>query len=191
MRYSAEHKRRTRRRIVERAAAALRRRGLGVGVADLMREAGLTHGGFYAHFRSKDALLAEAVDVASEQSVRNLRKVIKRAGSRPALAAIGDAYLTAAHRDRPDRGCALAAVGTELARESPAARRALAAQVASLLSLLAECAPDQRAVTRRRRAMTTLSCLVGALILSRIVVDRQTSADILSAARRHLTELDG
>ncbi len=126
MRYSPEHKASTRRRIVDGAAAALRARGLaGVGVADLMREAGLTHGGFYAHFASKDALVAEAIDAAGEQSVRNLRKVVKRAGPEPAFKAIVDAYLSTAHRDGPESGCALAALGAELARESPAARRAL------------------------------------------------------------------
>jgi TetR/AcrR family transcriptional repressor of nem operon len=188
MRYSAEHKASTRRRIVERAAAALRGRGLaGVGVADLMREAGLTHGGFYAHFPSKDALVAEAVDAAAEQSARNLRKVVKRAGSRRALEAIVDAYLSPAHRDGPERGCALAALGAELARESPAARRALSVQLEGLLGLVAEHVPDRRGVSRRRQAMAVLSCLVGALVLSRIADDRDVSDEILAAARRHLT----
>ena len=81
MRYSATHKASTRRRIVDGASAALRARGVaGVGVADLMRQAGLTHGGFYSHFASKDALVAEAIDAAGEQSMRNLRKVVQRAG---------------------------------------------------------------------------------------------------------------
>src|SRR5262245_20691708 len=186
MRYPAEHKARTRRRMVEGAAAALRGRGLDVGVAELMREAGLTHGGFYAHFSSKEALLAEAVELAGQQSVRNLRKIIACAGSRPALAAIGDAYLSTAHRDRPERGCALAAVGTELARESPAARRALTVQVRNLLNVLAECAPEQRARERQQRAIATLSHLVGALILSRIVDDRRASDEILATARRQV-----
>src|SRR5262245_5627440 len=139
MRYAAEHKASTRRRIVDGASAALRARGLaGVGVADVMREAGLTHGGFYAHFPSKDDLVAEAVDAAGEQSVRNLRKVVKRAAPGRAFKAIVDAYLSPAHRDRPERGCALAALGPELARESPSARRAVAGQIDGLLDLLAE-----------------------------------------------------
>src|SRR5262245_15338757 len=119
MRYSAEHTAGTRRRIVEGAAAALRRRGLaGVGVADLMREAGLTHGGFYSHFPSKDALVAEAVGRAGKQSVKSLQKVIDRAGRRSAWTDIVATYLSADHRDRPNRGCALASLGPELARES-------------------------------------------------------------------------
>src|SRR6188474_3544059 len=95
MRYSAAHKSSTRRRIVEGASAALRARGVaGVGVANLMRLAGLTHGGFYSHFSSKDALVAEAIDAAGEQSVRNLRKVVQRAGDKSAFKAIVDAYLS-------------------------------------------------------------------------------------------------
>ena len=188
MRYSADHKRSTHRRIVDGAAAALRARGMaGVGVADLMRQAGLTHGGFYAHFPSKDALVAEAVAAAGEQSVKNLRKVVKRAGPGRELEAIVLAYLSPAHRDRPERGCALAALGPELSRESPAARRALAAQLEGLLELLAEHVPDRPGVSRRRRAMATLSCLVGALLLSRMAADRAVSDEILAAARRHLT----
>ena len=192
MRYSATHKASTRRRIVDGASAALRARGVaGVGVADLMRQAGLTHGGFYSHFASKDALVAEAIDVAGEQSVRNLRKVVQRAGSKSPLKAIVDAYLSTAHRDDPERGCVFAALAGELTRESPAARRVLTARLESLLEFLGENLPDRRGVSRRRRAMAALSCLVGALILSRAVDAPETSGEILAAARRHLTEPAG
>jgi TetR/AcrR family transcriptional repressor of nem operon len=95
MRYPPRHKASTRRRIVAGAAAALRARGVsGVGVAELMRQAGLTHGAFYSHFASKDALVAEAFDVAGEQSVRNLRRAVQRAGDKPPFKAIVDAYLS-------------------------------------------------------------------------------------------------
>src|SRR5262245_33597785 len=189
MRYAPQHKAGTRRRIVEGAAAALCARGpSGVGVADLMREAGLTHGGFYAHFPSKDALVAEAVGAAAEQSVRNLRTAVKRASDKPALKAIVDSYLSIAHRDEPERGCSLVALGTELARDSPAARRALTTQIVGLLGLLAEHVRDRRGATRRRQAMATLACLVGALTLSRIADNRALSDEILDAARRHLSE---
>jgi TetR/AcrR family transcriptional repressor of nem operon len=192
MRYSATHKASTRRRIVDGASAALRARGVaGVGVADLMRQAGLTHGGFYSHFASKDALVAEAIDAAGEQSVRNLRKVVQRAGSKSPLKAIVDAYLSTAHRDDPERGCVFATLAGELARESPAARRVLTARLESLLGFLGEHLPDRRGVSRRRRAMTVLSCLVGALMLSRAVDAPETSGELLAAARRHLTEPAG
>jgi len=192
MRYPPRHKASTRRRIVEGAATALRARGVsGMGVADLMRRAGLTHGGFYSHFASKDALVAAAVDAAGEQSVRNLRQVLERAGGKPPFKAIVDAYLSPAHRDRPDRGCVFAGVAAELARESPAARQALTVRLEGLLRLLAEHVPDRRGVSRRRQAMAVLSCLVGALMLSRAVDDPETSEEILAAARRHLTEPGG
>ncbi len=189
MRYPPRHKASTRRRIVAGAAAALRARGVsGVGVAELMRQAGLTHGAFYSHFASKDALVAEAFDAAGEQSVRNLRRAVQRAGDKPPIKAIVDAYLSPAHRDRPERGCAFAALAAELARESPAARRALTVRFDGLLGLLGEHVPDRRGVSRRRQAMAVLSCLVGALMLSRAVDDPETSGEILAAARRHLTE---
>ena len=189
MRYSSSHKANTRRRIVDGASAALRARGVaGVGVADLMRQAGLTHGGFYSHFSSKDDLIAEAIDAAGEQSVRSLQKVGQRAGVRSALKAIVDAYLSTAHRDGVERGCVFATLAGELARESPAARRALTVRLEALLALLGEHVPDRRGTPRRRQAMAVLSCLVGALLLSRAVDDPETSSEILAAARRHLTE---
>jgi len=188
MRYRAGHKAGTRRRIVEATAWALRARGLaGVGVADLMREAGLTHGGFYSHFDSKDTLVAEAVGLAGEESARNLHRIIDRAGRRSAWADIVAAYLSPAHRDRPDRGCALAALGPELARESAGARRAIAAQLETLLDLLAEHVPARRGTSRRREAMVRLAGLVGALILSRIAGDRALSDAILASARHRLS----
>ena len=189
MRYSAAHKASTRRRIVDGASVALRVRGVaGVGVADLMRQAGLTHGGFYSHFSSKDALVVEAIAAAGEQSVRNLRKVVQRAGDKSALKVIVEAYLSTAHRDAPERGCAFATLAGELARESPAARRALTVQFEELLGFLGGHVSDRRGVSRRRQAMAVLSCLVGALTRSRAVDDPETSGEILAAARRHLTE---
>ena len=188
MRYPAKHKIATRRRIVSGASAALRARGVaGVGVAELMREAGLTHGGFYAHFPSKDALVAEAVDAAAEQSARNLRKVARRAPAGREFEAIVAAYLSPAHRDRPDRGCALAALGPELARDSLPARQAVARHLDALLDLLQEYMRERPGGSRRRRAIATLSCLVGALLLSRMARDRDVSDEILAAAQRHLT----
>ena len=192
MRYSPEHTASTRRRIVDGAAAALRARGLaGVGVADLMRQAGLTHGAFYTHFASRDALVAEAVAAAGDQSVRAVRQLASRAGAKPALAAIVDAYCSTAHRDRPERGCVLAALGGEVAREGPAVRRALALRIESLLDVLAEHVPERHGVSRRRQAMAVLSCLVGALVLSRLADDPATSREILAAARRHLAGRPG
>ncbi len=188
MRYSRAHKASTRRRIVEGAAAAVRARGVaGVGVAELMRQAGLTHGGFYSHFPSKDALVAEAVAAAGEQSTRNL----KRWSSGPAPGP--------ASRRSPTRTCPplIATSRTADARSPrsaaswraspPSARRALSAQLEGLLDLLADHVPGRRGVSRRRQAMAALSCLVGAVVLSRAAENRETSDEILAAARRHLT----
>ena len=156
-----------------------------------MRQAGLTHGGFYAHFASKDALVAEAIDAAGEQSARNLRTVVQRAGGKSPLKAIVDAYLSTAHRDGPERGCVFATLAGELARESPAARRALTAQLEGLLGFTRRTRSARRGVSRRRQAVAVLCCLVGALMLSRAVDDPETSGRSWPLHAGHLTEPAG
>src|ERR1700760_2913082 len=123
MRYSKEHKQETHARIVRKASVRLREKGAhGIGVADLMKEAGLTHGGFYAHFDSREALLIESFIYASKRSLEYWRKFIDQTPSNRRLASIVDTYLTSLHRDNPGHGCAIAALGAEIARESPKTR---------------------------------------------------------------------
>ena len=122
MRFSKDHAAKTRARIVDRAAALLRRDGVnGVSVPALMREAGLTHGGFYAHFKSKDELVAEALEAALAE-MRDHFGMLAVESESP-VAAIVDEYVSAAHRDHPEAGCAMAAVGAEAARELRPRRR--------------------------------------------------------------------
>src|SRR2546429_827615 len=118
----------TRERILRAGARAIRKHGYeGVGVADVMKEAGLTHGGFYAHFESRDALLAAAADQAGAESIENLTRAIAAGEPGQELMALVDTYLSDRHVAAPEHGCALAAAGGRVARpaagRSPAARR--------------------------------------------------------------------
>src|ERR671934_3165302 len=106
MRYSREHKQETHDRIVRKASVRLREKGAhGIGVADLMKEAGLTHGGFYAHFDSREALVIEAFNYAMDRATERWRKVTADVAPEKRLATVVDGYLTAAHRDDPGQGC--------------------------------------------------------------------------------------
>src|SRR5213076_1300362 len=121
-------KQETHERIVDVAARAIRRHGYaGVGVADVMKEAGLTHGGFYAHFASRDALLAQAAEQAGAESTENLSRAIARAKPGEELMAVVDSYLSDAHVEAPEQGmgCALAAAGSEVPRQQQEVRRAV------------------------------------------------------------------
>ena len=131
MKVSREQAAQNRERIVEAAAQLFRERGFeGIGVADLMKEAGLTHGGFYGHFSSKEDLIAEASARALTRSLALWSKLAERASGDP-LSAIAGAYLTSRHRDNPGAGCLLAALGPDVSRQGPAVRRAVTDYVRS------------------------------------------------------------
>jgi len=145
---AAEH----RQRILEAAARRFRERGFeGIGVADLMKEAGLTHGGFYGHFSSKEDLIAEASDRALTQSLARWGKLADRA-SGDALSALAGEYLTSRHRDDPGAGCVLAALGPDVARQGPAVRRSVTGYVRSACDLLAKLVPGKSKAGKIGRA---------------------------------------
>src|SRR3981081_2235320 len=100
-----------------------------MGVADLMKEAGLTHGGFYAHFDSREALVVEAFAYAMDRATERWRNLTQATSSDKRLAVLVDSYLTTAHRDDPGHGCAVPTLGAEIARESPKTRKAFAAKL--------------------------------------------------------------
>ena len=131
MKVSREQAAQNRERILEAAAQLFRERGFeGIGVADLMKEAGLTHGGFYGHFSSKDDLIAEASARELTRSLAHWSKLAERASGDP-LSAVADAYLTRSHRDNPGAGCVLAALGPDVSRQGPAVRHAVTDYVRS------------------------------------------------------------
>ena len=188
MPWSKVHKEATRRRIVETAAAALRRQGLaGIGVAELMREAGLTHGGFYAHFPSKDALIAAALAHAGEQSLRWYGAVAATAAEAK-LQKIIDAYLTPRHCAHPEQGCAVAALGSEVAREGGTAREALRQRIEEQLDLLGQLAPSADRKTRERQAIGAFAAMIGGLILARGLGEGPESERLLADVRAFLQD---
>jgi TetR/AcrR family transcriptional regulator, transcriptional repressor for nem operon len=175
---AAEH----RERILATAARRFRERGFeGIGVADLMKEAGLTHGGFYGHFSSKADLIAEASARGLAQSLARWGKVADRAPDDP-LSAVAGAYLTSGHRDNPGAGCVLAALGPDVSRQGRAVRRSVTGYVRSACDLLAKLVRGKSKAARRQKAISTFATLVGAMVVARAVDDRALSQDILDAA---------
>jgi TetR/AcrR family transcriptional repressor of nem operon len=168
MPWNKEHKTETRERILEAASAAIRERGVaGVSVADAMRAAGLTHGGFYAHFGSKDDLVAEAFAYASEKSGRKLDEAGARAPSGQGLLAIAETYLTASHARHPERGCPVSTVGPDLVRGDARGREACAAVMRKRLASLEAIADGRSAEERRRMAAGTYATMLGAIFVAR------------------------
>src|SRR5262249_16861692 len=168
-----EHKAKTRERIIKTAAAAFRRHGIAqIGIADIMREAGLTHGGFYAHFKSKNELVAEALRQALAEVEAALSGSSKDGAPADRLLAMALAYLSPGHFAHPERGCPLAAIGPEFMRCDERVRRTLAdgirARLKKLYDLVAGGVP---ASDRRQRAAGALACMVGGLIVARGLSD--------------------
>jgi TetR/AcrR family transcriptional regulator, transcriptional repressor for nem operon len=184
MRYSREHKQETHERIVKRASVRLREKGAhGIGVADLMKEAGLTHGGFYAHFDSREALVIEAFAHAMDRGTERWRKLGEQTPPEKRLAMIVDSYLTPLHRDDPGHGCAVPTLGAEIARESPKTRKAFAAKLEQMIDMLAGQIPDVSPKAARKRAMAVLATMMGTLVMARVGGNGDFSNEILAAGR--------
>jgi TetR/AcrR family transcriptional repressor of nem operon len=184
MRYSKEHKLETHARIVKKASVRLREKGAhGVGVADLMKEAGLTHGGFYAHFDSREALVIEAFAYAMDRSTERWRNLAEATPPEKRLATIVNSYLTPAHRDDPGSGCAVPTLGAEIARESPKTRKAFSAKLEQMVDMLAEQIPDVPRKAARKQAMAAIATMMGTMVLARIAGNGDFSDEILGAGR--------
>lgn len=182
MRHPDTRKEETHARIVEGAAGQLRTAGVnGIGVADLMRSVGLTHGGFYAHFDSKEALVAEALAAACDQTIASLKAAAERVPKNAARQAITEAYLSAPHRDHPEKGCAIAALGADVSRLGPATRAVFEQKLEELIGLLTEHSGGR--AKARQQAIGTVATLVGALVMARAVRSKPLSEEILEAAR--------
>ncbi|MCC8981390.1 MULTISPECIES: TetR/AcrR family transcriptional regulator [Bradyrhizobium] len=184
MRYSKEHKQETHARIVKKAATRLREKGAhGIGVADLMKDAGLTHGGFYAHFDSREALVIEAFNYAMDRANERWRKVTAEVPPEKRLATMVDGYLSAVHRDDPGQGCAVPALGAEIARESPKTRKAFALKLDQMIDMMADQIQDLPRKAARKQAMAALATMMGTIVMSRIAGNGEMSDEILSAGR--------
>jgi TetR/AcrR family transcriptional repressor of nem operon len=179
MRYEKGHKESTRRRIVETAASRFRKEGIDtVGVDDLMAAAGLTRGGFYSHFDSKEDLVQAAVEEASVVSRENFARRIDQGG----LEKWVRYYLWSGHRDHPERGCIAAALGSELGRR-PESTRAVFGQnfMRVITSIESHLKSRQPSAARRRKAIGIFATMIGALQMSRVVTDPKLSSEILEA----------
>ena len=181
MRYAKGHKDATHQQILDVASRRFRREGIDtVGVASLMADVGLTHGGFYSHFASKEELARDAVGFALD---RGREEMARAAGRAPGgFEAVVRNYLSLLHRDRPDRGCALAAVGSELSRHPAQTRAAIAEQIEATIDLMASHLPGPNADRNRSRAAVIFGLMVGALQLARLTRDSARSDRILADA---------
>ncbi|SDP34053.1 TetR/AcrR family transcriptional regulator [Afipia sp. GAS231] len=189
MRYSKEHKQETHTRIVKKASVRLREKGAhGIGVADLMKEAGLTHGGFYAHFDSREALVIEAFAYAMDRANERWRKVAEQTPPEKRLATIVESYLTTVHRDDPGHGCAVPTLGAEIARESLKTRKAFAGKLEQMIDMMADQILDVPRKTARKQAMATLATMMGTLVMSRIAGTGEFSDEILTSGREAVLE---
>jgi AcrR family transcriptional regulator len=186
-RTSASRKEATHERIVEAAARAIRRSGYaGTGVADIMKSAGLTHGGFYAHFASREAMLAEAADRAGAEALAALARIAAAAPPRHAPQTLLRAYLSKEHLEAIERGCPVAALGSEMPRQAPEVRRAATRRIKEMIDLVARQSPDWGQPGAHERALVTVATMVGALLLARAVDDPRLSDALREAALHHL-----
>jgi len=181
----------THERIVGAAARAIRRSGYhGTGVADIMKEAGLTHGAFYAHFASREAMLAEAADSAGAQANAAAVKVMSAVPPDQALRALMETYLSKAHVDAIETGCPVSALGSEMPRQSPEVRRAATLRIKEMIDLVARQLPNWGQPAAHERALAMVTTMVGTLILARAVDDAGLSEALCQASLKRLTAPD-
>lgn len=182
MRAKGERKAETRQRILDAAGTLFRLHGIdAVGVDAIMHAAGLTHGGFYAHFPSKEALVAEASAASLARSAARWERISLEEGGEAALQRIVGGYLDPAHVAAVQHGCVLATLGPEVARR-PASRPAIAASIRTMLAALVRCLPGRR----RQQALTALATMVGAVVLARLADEPGLSDEFLTAATESL-----
>ena len=184
MRYVEDHRRQTHSRIVENASYGLRQKGAnGLSVVDLMKLAGLTHGGFYNHFDSRAALVSEAIAFAMDQTTERWKKLANGKADGERFEALIADYLSPRHRDDPKRGCALPALAADVARSSPSERRAFAFKLEKMIDAFVELLPDEAPQQARQIATGALATMVGSIVLSRAVGVGKLSDRILDAGR--------
>jgi TetR/AcrR family transcriptional repressor of nem operon len=185
MRVSREKAGENREAIVEAAGSLFREKGFsGIGVADIMQAAGLTHGGFYGHFKSKDDLAAEASRVVMARSAELWTKTLEEHPN-DALGVLVERYLSAKMRDDRSRSCIFASLGADAARQGKPVRKAFGEGLRPLIDVLTKLVPGAK-VVRRRKALAAMSQLVGAIVLARAVDDADFSDEILAASKAEL-----
>jgi TetR/AcrR family transcriptional repressor of nem operon len=190
-RKTASRKEITHERIVEVAARAIRRSGYdGTGVADIMKEAGLTHGGFYAHFPSREVLLAEAADRAGAEAVALSEHIAASVPPEQALPSMVRAYLSKEHFEGIETGCPVSALGSEMPRQAPVVRRAATRRIKEMIDVVARQLPDWGQPGAHEQALITVATMVGTMVLARAVDDPRLSESFLEAALKKLAPAD-
>jgi AcrR family transcriptional regulator len=175
-------------RIVAAAARAIRRSGYdGTGVADIMKEAGLTQGAFYAHFESREAMLAEAAQRACAEAATAATGTVASVPPEQALSTMLRAYLSPEHLQNAELGCPLAALGSETVRQAPEVRRVTTRHIKEMIDLVARQLPDWGQAGAHERALVTIATLVGTVLLARTVDDPALSSSLCDAALKRLT----
>ncbi len=194
MRFEKGHKEQTRQRIIETASRKFRTDGVAAtGIAGLMAEAGLTHGGFYAHFTSKEDLVRAALEAALDQTKATRQKALDSASSRPeSLEALIRFYLRPAHRDTPERGCAAAALISEIARHEPETRAIFTTRLLGLMAQITNVLPPEMSQAERETMTIGLfAILMGCLQMARAVDDPALSEKILESGIQSAMQLAG
>ena len=187
MRYVKGHGLQTRNRIIETASYGLRQNGAdGLSVADLMKLAGLTHGGFYSHFESREALVIEAFAQAMDRTVSNWLKLTEGMPVEERFDAVVEGYISPGHRDNRAGGCVLPALSTDIARSSPKARRLFASKLDEMIDAVARLFPKKPPKEARQLATSVLATMMGSIVLARAAGDKKLSNDILEAGRKAL-----
>lgn len=180
----------THERIVEVAARAIRRSGYaGTGVADIMKEAGLTHGGFYAHFASRETLLEEAADRAGAEAVSLSADIAAAAAPGQSLQAVMQAYLSQQHLEDVENGCPVAALGSEMHRQAPEVRHTATRHIKEMIDVVARQLPGWGTPGAHEQAMFMVSSMIGTMVMARAVDDPRLSAALREAALKHFSEV--
>jgi TetR/AcrR family transcriptional regulator, transcriptional repressor for nem operon len=189
MRVSKEKAAQNRERILTSAARLFREQGIGAtGVDAITEDAGLTHGGLYSQFGSKEAIAAEAIGFALARGKRVWQRALERNPGKRALPAIVDGYLSRAHRDAPGTGCVVAALGTDIARQPRRVRQAFTREIKDDLEFLSRLMPNSDHSRSYEDAIVAFASMAGALILARAVNDEQLSDLILKSTARRVTK---
>lgn len=189
MRYEPDHKKRTHRKIVRNASRKLREKGLnGPAVATLMKASGLTHGGFYKHFRSRDDLVVEAIEESLDELREKLVNAAKQAGSGQGWKAMVRSYLTLDLCDRFDEGCPVAALAPDMARTRPALKHRISAAILKLREELLPFMPGRNAEAKAANFLAIFSSMVGTIALARTMPDPAVRQRILDSVRDHLLQ---
>jgi TetR/AcrR family transcriptional regulator, transcriptional repressor for nem operon len=187
MRYAKDHGQQTRRRIVENASYGLRESGAdGLSVVDLMKLVDLTHGSFYAYFKSRDALVVEALALAMDRTVDHWLDITHGLPAEKGFDAVLDSYLSSRHRNNPARGCALPALAADIGRAGPEARRTLAGRLEKMIDIISRLVPKRSSSDARQAATGAIATMVGSIVLARAAGDKRLSDALLEAGRQAL-----